>query len=74
MRMTPLAYKVLGVIERTGSISAREALLELDINSSSLTRRISEIQDSGTPIVAERKVNERTGKRYTRYSLREVHA
>ena len=62
------------VIERTGSISAREALLELDINSSSLTRRISEIQERGTPLVAERKVNERTGKRYTRYSLREVHA
>lgn len=71
--MTPLAYKVLGVIERTGSISAREALLELDINSSSLTRRITEIKNSGTPIRAERKHNDRTGARYTRYSL-EVHA
>ena len=72
--MTPLAFKVLAVMERTGSISAREALLELDINSSSLTRRITEIQEAGTPIYAERKTNERTGKRYTRYSLREVHA
>ena len=66
--MTPLAKKILEHMLSQGSISAREALLDLDVTSASLTRRITEISKEYV-VVRERKTNPATGKRYTRYSV-----
>ncbi|MCB1971736.1 MAG: hypothetical protein KDG54_15150 [Geminicoccaceae bacterium] len=65
-----LEMKVLGYIQRCGNITAREALLDLDITSASLTRRICTLEERGWPVERTRCVHAATGKRYTRYSLR----
>ena len=66
-----LQRKVLGYIIKNGSISAREALLDLDITSASLTRRICDLEEKGVAIVRTQKKHPVTGKRYTRYTVAE---
>lgn len=78
MKLTPLAQRIVSFAEGNGgTISAREALLDLDITSSSLTRRITEIELFGRPgyhyeVERERKVNSATRKRYTRYRITRI--
>jgi hypothetical protein len=40
LKLTPQARRLYVYMTRTGSISAREALLDLDITSATLSRRI----------------------------------
>jgi len=49
------------------SITAREAMLDLDMTSATLSRRICDLEEAGVKIRRERKVNPVTGKKYTRY-------
>ena len=85
MSLTPLSRKVVDfALGNGGAISAREALLDLDITSASLTRRLTEIESHGTwgqnqegtdvfcptyKVTRQRKHNPNTGKRYTRYFI-----
>lgn len=67
-RLSPRAKEVLDYLQRKGTASAREALLDIDINSGSFTRRITELRDAGYKIDAENKrhpVSNRLYKRYT---------
>ena len=70
LTLSPLARKILGFMEKNGSITAREAYLELqETTSGSLTRRISEMREAGIPVKRVRKLHPVTGRRYTRYSV-----
>jgi biotin operon repressor len=71
MNVTPLAKKVYDhMLSNGGSISAREALLDLDITSASLARRITELSRAGYKIEHRKQVNRATEKSYTRYVVR----
>lgn len=66
--LSPQSKRVLDMMEANGrSISAREAMLDLDITSATLARRVCDLEDAGLIIYRERNVNPGTGKRYTRY-------
>jgi len=67
--MTPQAKKLLRHLETAGSITAREALLDLDMTSATLARRICDLEKAGHCIFRESRVNPATGKRYTHYTL-----
>ncbi len=54
------------------SISAREAVLDLDMTSAVLTRRICDLEQTGVRIERNRLQHPITGKRYTRYALASV--
>ena len=64
----PQAMAVLRAMQRNDySITAREAMLDLDMTSATLSRRMCDLEEAGVEIVRERKVNPVTRKRYTRY-------
>lgn len=63
------ARTVLQYMRRAGSISARDAMSDLDMTSATLSRRICDIEEEGFRVNRERRVHQVTGKRYTRYSL-----
>ena len=54
-------------LQKTKSITQREALLDYSIQS--LTKRISELREQGMNIVTQFKKHPTTGQRYARYSL-----
>mgnify|MGYP000467458689 CR=1 FL=1 len=61
---------VLEHIRRNGSISCREAFMNLnEMTASDLRKYITRLRKDGFSISAEAKRNPVTGKRYTRYSL-----
>ncbi len=66
-RLTPRARQVLDYLQTKGDASAREAMLDLDINSGSLTRRITELRDAGYRITDENRRHPVSGRRYKRY-------
>lgn len=66
--VTRQTFQVLKAMEANDfSITAREAMLDLDMTSSTLARRICDAEEAGVNITRERKRNPVTGKRYTRY-------
>lgn len=67
LSMTPQARKVLRHMEKRGSITQRDALLDHGVQS--LHRRLTEITRAGFNVQKDRKVNKATGQRYTRYTL-----
>ena len=67
-KLSPRAKEVLDYLQKKGDASPREALLDLDINSGSFTRRITEIRDSGIPISSEVCTHPVSGRRYKRYT------
>ncbi|MEZ2409814.1 helix-turn-helix domain-containing protein [Bosea sp. RCC_152_1] len=69
LNLTPQARTLLAHMERTGSISAREAMADYGITSAVLTRRICDMQEKGVVVVKERRTHKITGRNYTRYSL-----
>jgi len=65
---SPQAFKVLLMMERNDfSITAREAMMDLDMTSATLSRRICDLEDLGVRITREQRKNPMSGKRYTRY-------
>jgi hypothetical protein len=68
INVSPLAKKVYQfMLTNGGSISSREAYLDLDITSASLARRITELKRAGYKVEAQRLINPATEKQYTRY-------
>ena len=63
--MTPQAHVVLRHIERTGSITQREAIMDHSIQC--LTKRIQELRDFGYNIKTINKKHPVTKQRYARY-------
>jgi len=67
-KLSPRAKEVLDYLQKKGTASPREALLDLDINSGSFTRRITEIRDAGIPIASEVAFHPVSKRRYKRYT------
>lgn len=67
--LTPRAKEVLDYLQAKGTASPREALLDLDINSGSFTRRITELQDAGYKIASQFHTHPVSGRQYKRYTL-----
>lgn len=59
--------KIIKHLEKAGSITVREALVDYSIQS--LTKRIQELRQSGFDIISTVKRHPITGQQYTRYSL-----
>ena len=59
--------KILKHLEKAGSITVREALIEYSV--ASLTKRIQELRELGHEIISNPKVHPITGQRYVRYTL-----
>jgi DNA-binding MarR family transcriptional regulator len=66
--LTPRAKEVLDYLQKKGSASPREALLDLDINSGSFTRRITELRDAGYEIAGVERRHPVSKRRYVQYS------
>jgi DNA-binding MarR family transcriptional regulator len=66
--LSPRAKEVLDYLQTKGRTSPREALLDIDINSGSFTRRITELKDAGFPIIVETKRHPVTKRRYNVYT------
>ncbi len=58
---------VLSHIQKAGSITVREAMVEYSIQS--LTKRISNLRQMGHDIISTRKYHPVTRQQYVRYSL-----
>ena len=69
-----LPRQIVGYMIKNGSISAREAMLDLDITSASFSRRVCDLEEMGYVIIRERKKHLVTAKRYTRYSIQDTKA
>lgn len=66
--LSPRAKEVLDYLQTKGTASPREALLDIDINSGSFTRRITELRDAGYRISDATKVHPVSGRRYKTYT------
>ena len=67
-KLTPRAKEVLDYLQLKGRTTPREALLDLDINSGSFTRRITELLDAGYPIEVTSGKHPITRRRYGVYT------
>ena len=67
--MAPREYAVYRYMKKTGSISARDAIIDLDMTSATLARRIVDLERHGYTILRHQKEHPATGRLYTRYSL-----
>lgn len=65
--LTNRAREVLDYLQGKGDASPRDALLDIDINSGSFTKRISELRAMGYPITDQVSRHAITGRRYKRY-------
>lgn len=68
-KLTKRAREVLDYLQKKGSASSREFLLDIDINSGSLTRRITELRDAGYPVSRTTRTHPITGRRYAVYGF-----
>lgn len=59
--------KILAHLNKAGSITVREALIEYSIQS--LTKRIQELREAGYNIVSKVKYHPVTKQKYVRYKL-----
>jgi DNA-binding winged helix-turn-helix (wHTH) protein len=67
--LTPQAFALLSHMLKHGSVTQREALMDLSVQS--LTKRISELRKYFR-IVTDRRVHKTTEQRYVRYFLKEA--
>jgi hypothetical protein len=70
--LAPRVYEVYRYMKKVGSISARDALIDLDMTSASLARRIVDLERSGYSIIRQQKAHPANGRLYTRYSMIEA--
>ncbi|MEM6746801.1 MAG: helix-turn-helix domain-containing protein [Pseudomonadota bacterium] len=66
-KLPPQAQKVMRFAAQNGSISTREAFIDLDIGQGSLTKKVTQIGRAGFRVVRERRQHPVTGRQYTRY-------
>lgn len=72
-KVTPQVRKLFkAMIFNDMTITAREAMLDLDMTSATLSRRICDMEQLGFGIERVRRKNPVSGKRYTRYIIREM--
>lgn len=72
-KVSPQVRKLLwAMIFNDMTITAREAMLDLDMTSAVLSRRICDMEELGFGIERVRRKNPVTGKRYTRYVIRNM--
>lgn len=69
LALSPQAGRLVRHMARTGSISAREAMLDLDMTSATLARRVCDLEEVGIAVERERRIHPVSGRHYTRYSL-----
>lgn len=69
LALSPQANRLARYIVRTGSISAREAMIDLDMTSATLARRVCDLEEVGIAVIRERRRHPVTNKSYTRYEL-----
>lgn len=62
------AEKLLAHIQKTGSITQREAMIDYGVQS--FHRRLTDIKDAGYELVAVKKHHPTTGQVYSRYYIR----
>lgn len=62
--------KIIKHLQKAGSITVREAMVEYSIQS--LTKRIQELRELGYDIVSHVKYHPITRQKYTRYTLESV--
>ena len=65
--MTPMTRKLHTYLQKAGSISQREAMIDLSIGS--LSKEIRRLKDHGVEIITEQRKHPATGQRYARYKL-----
>lgn len=65
--LPPYAKSIVNFVQKNGSISAREAVLDLDMHQGSLTKGVSLIRKAGYLVRTESRFNPVTGRPYTRY-------
>ena len=59
--------KIMKHLEKAGSITVREAIMEYSIQS--LTKRIAELREAGNDIVSTVRHHPMTKQKYVRYTL-----
>ena len=67
-KLTKRAIQVLDYLHTKGRATLREALLDIDINSGSFTRRITEIHDAGYGVTVESHRHPTTNRLYRSYT------
>ncbi|TFU06143.1 hypothetical protein EUV02_03785 [Polymorphobacter arshaanensis] len=67
IKLSPRAAEVLDYLQSKGRTTPREALLDIDINSGSFTRRISEIREAGYNILVKSHRHPTTNRLYRSY-------
>lgn len=65
--LPPLAQRVMRFAAQNGSISTREAFLDLDTGQASFTKRVTQIERAGYHVERVRRTHPVTGRQYTRY-------
>jgi DNA-binding MarR family transcriptional regulator len=68
--LRPQAIRLFHRLSNVGSISAREAMHDLQMTSATLARRVCDLEAVGHIIERVRRVNPTTKQRYTRYVLK----
>jgi hypothetical protein len=66
--LTTRAKQVLDYLQAKGRCTARDALLDIDINSGSFTRRITEIRDAGYAVKTDSHRHPVTNRLYRSYT------
>lgn len=69
----PSVVRVLRYILRSaeGNITAREAMVDLDMTSATLASRMTELDRLGFTVYRVREKNPHTGRQYTKYYVRD---
>jgi len=70
--LSPGANRVLKFIAKADSISAREAMIDLDMAQGTLTKNICRIEDAGYRVVRKVSLHPVTRTRYTRYYVHDT--
>lgn len=69
MNLTPQAKRVASFIRENGSVSARDAMLDMQMTSATLARRICDLETAGFKINRLKRQNKATKRFYTRYEI-----
>jgi DNA-binding IclR family transcriptional regulator len=67
-KLTKRATQVLDYLQAKGRATLREAFLDLDINSGSFTRRVTEIKDAGYGVTVDSHRHPLTNRLYRSYT------
>lgn len=69
MLLRPQAINLFNHLRNVGSVSSREAMLDLDMTSATLASRVCDLETAGVKVFRQKRVHPASGRRYTRYVL-----